>query len=462
MKRTRDIFDNGTSRTSFRNRRRPVDESPFASLPVEINEMILQNLDAPSLAAARRTGRRLAAVGFDLIRTDDCVSKAMFTASLPRLVNEVVNKSQSVFQPYFTQMLAGEALYPHLIRLTPLSTPDSVFDTGSEGWIDPSGLVTFMRQSELGFPNVVTFQYPGQEHLQTGILQPEGNPGIDTYSAWLQQLVHCRILGRPHAHVVSSVFPFSDAPLQKGNEYNLDQQEDDDGWQPRKPRLTPCHVMQILGANESFVTKPFFDTLNQQVQATRQNLLDDDVIVPEPDSDALTDQDVLSILFQVVSLLADLNIIQNSLSYGIKFLSLNNVMDLSFVRDTISGAPLAKIHNFNEACIALTENAPEDSSDEELEEILTDPGRTVKVCQSWSANRTMVSDITTLLTNVDFILRRGGTFPRTRAILHQLGIHSLYEVREGQVRDTREISWNRLRRILRALELTQETSLPVA
>lgn len=444
------------------------DNSVFTTtLPVEVTDMILQQLDAPSLAAARLTSRFMADVGKRHIHTDDCFSRAMFRVHMSRLVADMIaaaKTAQPLRQPDqdffadedldalmaemsgnqpepspvtsgqapFTQLQAGNVLNRHLIVLTPTAT----------GWIDPSGMVTFTRHGPMGQPSSVSFRAPGRP-IQTGTLQPMGTPGIDTYSAWLQQVVHCRIAASPDARgrwdqVVPAVFPFAEGPLGRVS-----------------PGPVPCHVIQLTsetrsvapGPNGDFVPgpeSPFLNTLWRQIHDQNQGLIEDDA----PDvPDMLTDADVVTIMFQVVSLLADLHG-QPRLTRGVHFLALNNTSDIAFVRDA-HGRPLARVTSFGEACIELTDG---------------NAGR-VRVCQTWSADRTVLHDLATFLTELHFIVRNSEAFPRTRGILRQLHVRAMYRVFGGHIQasSVRPISDLTMRLLLSALnaEITLRPSLPV-
>lgn len=414
------------------------DSSVFAAtFPVEVTDMILERLDAPSLAAARRTGRLLASVGSRYLRTDDCFSKAMFSASMPQMLRSLILAAQAVPEPEpdffadeeldallgssqppshdrvgtsqpFTQLRAGNVLHRYLLTLTPTPT----------GWVDPSGLVTFTRHG-----TTVTFKPPGRAP-QTGTLQAVGTPGIDTYSAWLQQAVHCHVAANPAArglwdHVVPDVLPFADAGEKRSR------------------------VIQLGPGQEA----PFLNTLWRQIHAQNQDLFEDEA---QPMTDVLTDADIVTILFQIVSLLADLHgqaIVQRAETVdgqrhheqeriSLQFLSLNNTADIAFVRD-VSGLPQARVTNFSEACIELTQylDAP------------------VRVCQTWSSDRSVLDDLAMLLTELHFIVRNTDIFPRTRQILRTLRVRAMYRVFSGHIlaSSVRPISESTLRSLLSLL-----------
>jgi hypothetical protein len=430
--------------------------------------MILQRLDAPSLAAARRTGRTLAAVGKRYLHTDDCFSKAMFRVHMSRLVTDMIAAALAVQEPEspeffadedldallaemagdepssplakpttqwqpFTQLQAGKVLNRHLFVLTPTAT----------GWIDPSGLVTFTRHGSTS----VSFKAPGRP-TQTGTLQPMGIPGIDTYSAWLQQVVHCRMAASPDAqgqwdHVVPPVFPFVEGP-NRGRE------------------AAPCHVIQLTSGNESAFQRetpfvpgpewPFFNTLWRQIHDRNQDLFEDEEGRHSASDVLLTDADVVGILFQVVHLLADLYI-QPVLTRGVRFLSLNNTSDIAVARDA-DGRPLARMTNFNEACIELTTKSNN-----------SEAPQSVRVCQTWSSDRTVLHDVATFLTELHFIIRNTEAFPRTRGILRQMRVRTMYRVFGGHIQadSVRPISDLTLHYLVARLERENpfQRSLPV-
>jgi len=410
-----------------------MDTSVFSTtLPVEVTDMIMQRLDAPSVAAARRANVILANVGRRHLRTDDCFNKAMFRTGLSRLIDAVVSGAVSFFASpppgsarhgihYFTPLRAGAVLNRYLFRLIPTGT----------GWVDESGLVTFTRtpdpDASEGSPGLerIAFQAPGQPAVQTGLLQLAGNPELDTYSAWLQQAIHCHIAGKAYAHVVPAVLPFFEhtarGPVPDVTLPVHQPEESSGGWRTSK-RLAQvaqgvapnCRVIEMV----TTPAVPLFETLGLQLNTVHGRLFVDEDEEPPAvlqNHGMLTDMGLLSIVGQVVGLLLDLHF-HPILHTGIRFVSMNDVVDVLMVAWPTEGGsrteggagPLARISHFQDMCIKL-------SSDR----------ASIRVAQPWAQDEPF-RDIVLLLVTTHFILTGSVTFPRTVEFLTRLHVERMY------------------------------------